>query len=133
MSSVVADTHAALWYLRGDPRLSTVARDAMRASVRSGDPIVVASISVVELIYLVENGRLPVGALGVLREALASPSFGLVPAPLDLRVADALPLISREDVPDMPDRVIAAKALALRLPLVTRDGKIRSSGIETIW
>jgi predicted nucleic acid-binding protein len=41
--------------------------------------------------------------------------------------------VRREDVPDMPDRIIAATALALDLPLVTRDGKIRAAGIRTIW
>ena len=33
----------------------------------------------------------------------------------------------------MLDRVIAATALALTLPLVTRDGKIQALGLQTIW
>jgi predicted nucleic acid-binding protein len=33
----------------------------------------------------------------------------------------------------MPDRIIAATALALGLPLVTRDRKIRAADLETIW
>ena len=33
----------------------------------------------------------------------------------------------------MPDRIIAATALSLNLPLVTRDGDIRASGVKTIW
>jgi PIN domain nuclease of toxin-antitoxin system len=33
----------------------------------------------------------------------------------------------------LPDRVIAATALAWSLPLITRDGKIRATGIQTIW
>jgi len=41
--------------------------------------------------------------------------------------------IPRSSVPDLPNRVIVATALALGLPLVIRDGKIRVSGIETIW
>ena len=40
---------------------------------------------------------------------------------------------NRAQVPDMPDRIIAATALSLGLPLVTRDGRIRDSGIRTIW
>ena len=133
MSSVVADTHAALWHLRRDQRLSRAACDAMRASVQAGDPIFVASISVVEVTYLVEKGRLPESAFHTLRDALADPSFGLVAVALDLRVTDALRRISRDDVPDLPDRVIAATALSLNLPLVTRDRKIQAASLQTIW
>jgi PIN domain nuclease of toxin-antitoxin system len=32
-----------------------------------------------------------------------------------------------------PDRIIAATALTLNLPLITRDAAIRAAGIETIW
>jgi predicted nucleic acid-binding protein len=38
------------------------------------------------------------------------------------------------EVPDMPDRIIAATALNLNLPLVTHDHKIlATSVIQTIW
>lgn len=33
----------------------------------------------------------------------------------------------------LPDRVIAATALQLGLPLVTRDRRLQSAGIQTIW
>jgi predicted nucleic acid-binding protein len=33
----------------------------------------------------------------------------------------------------MPDRIIAVTAIHLNLPLVKRDGKIRSSNVKTIW
>jgi len=36
-------------------------------------------------------------------------------------------------VRDMPDRMIAATAARLGLPLVTRDRQIQSAGIATIW
>ncbi|MBI3665402.1 MAG: hypothetical protein HY236_04130 [Acidobacteria bacterium] len=36
-------------------------------------------------------------------------------------------------IPDLPDRVIAATAIRLNLPLVTRDGRIQAASIETIW
>ena len=41
--------------------------------------------------------------------------------------------VSRDIIPDMPDRIIAATALHLDLPLVTRDQKIQAAGITTIW
>ncbi|MGH7200282.1 MAG: PIN domain-containing protein [Planctomycetaceae bacterium] len=33
----------------------------------------------------------------------------------------------------MPDRMIAATALHLNLPLVTRDRRIQAANIPTIW
>ena len=133
MGSVVADTHSIVWYLHDDSKLSAKAVSAMDSALGGSDPIFVASISLVELTYLVEKRRLPDSALNMLRVALTGSSFGFRLAPLDLLVADTLPQVRRDEVPDPPDRVIAATALALKLPLVTCDGRIRASGIQTIW
>jgi predicted nucleic acid-binding protein len=53
--------------------------------------------------------------------------------PVSDDVARALRQISREVVPDMPDRIIAATALYFHLPLITRDARIRAASIQTIW
>ena len=36
-------------------------------------------------------------------------------------------------VTDFPDRIIAATALFYRVPVLSRDGRIRSSNIQTVW
>ena len=64
---------------------------------------------------------------------LESPASVLVSVPLDRRIAEALTRIDRLQVPDMPDRIIAATALHLGIPLMSRDGKIRASVVTTIW
>lgn len=133
MSAVVADTHAAVWYLLTSQRLSPSAYAALDAATQRGDPVYVASISLVEVVYLVEKGRLPGIALERLGNALADPASGFVIAPLDLAVAQALRRISCDVIPDMPDRIIAATALHLDLPLVTRDPDIQKTTVKTIW
>jgi PIN domain nuclease of toxin-antitoxin system len=133
MAALVADTHAVLWYIFSDPRLSAFAAGAMDAATAEGDPIYVPSICLVEATYLVEKGRVPPVALERLTSALHNPQAGFRSAPLDLDVAFHVRNIPRELVPDMPDRIISATALALKLPLVTRDGKIRAANIQTIW
>ncbi|MBI3796117.1 MAG: type II toxin-antitoxin system VapC family toxin [Deltaproteobacteria bacterium] len=133
MGAVVADTHAALWYLLNSQRLSANAAAALDGATQAGDPIYVASVSLVEVVYLVEKGRLPEFALERLNAALSDPASGFVTASLDLAVAQTLRHIPRDIVPDMPDRIIAATALHLHLPLVTRDPDIQKTLIRTIW
>jgi PIN domain nuclease of toxin-antitoxin system len=41
--------------------------------------------------------------------------------------------VSRSEVPDLPDRIIAATAVHLGVPAISRDGKIRTSSVDTIW
>jgi predicted nucleic acid-binding protein len=98
----------------------------------AGDSILVPSISLVEMTYLVEKGRVPAEARKRLVDALAEPDGPYELAPLDGRVAAALELTDRDVVPDLPDRVIAATALSSGAALVSRDGKIRASQVRTI-
>ena len=42
-------------------------------------------------------------------------------------------LVERAQIPEMPDRIIAATALYMDVPLITRDRRIRSSDVETLW
>jgi PIN domain nuclease of toxin-antitoxin system len=57
MIQAVADTHALLWYLYADPRLSKTAKTAIDSANQTGDKIGVSSISLIEIAYLAEKGR----------------------------------------------------------------------------
>jgi len=109
------------------------AADALDAATSAGEFIHVPSICIVELTYLVEKGRLPSAARDRLIQALDDPATPCLLAPLDRSVLDALESVSRGEVPDMPDRIVTATALALRVPLISRDWKIRATRIQTIW
>jgi PIN domain nuclease of toxin-antitoxin system len=63
MSAVVLDTHAAVWYFLGSARLSATALTAIETAINDGEPVYLPSISIIEVIYLVEKGRLPETAL----------------------------------------------------------------------
>jgi PIN domain nuclease of toxin-antitoxin system len=133
MAGLVIDTHTLIWYLTSSPRLSPKALARIEATMEAGDPVYVPAISLIEVIYLVEKGRLPVETTARITERLNQTDSGLVIAPLDRAVAEKLAAIPREEIPDMPDRIIAATASMLGLPLVTKDGRIRSSVVETFW
>ena len=109
---LVVDTHAAIWFLQRDERLSRRARAEINGALAAGHSIHVPSISLVELVYLVEKGKIPEAVVVRVDQVLRDPASGFRLAPLDLRVSEATRRIPRHDVPDLPDRVIAATALA---------------------
>jgi predicted nucleic acid-binding protein len=41
--------------------------------------------------------------------------------------------VGRSQIPDLPDRIIAATGLYLNVPVISRDRRIQSSTIDTIW
>src|ERR1700736_3336710 len=111
--SAVLDTHTVLWYLENSRELSAVARTTIEDTVNDARRVRISAISLVETVYLVERRRLPLDALQRLRSALTDPNSGMLIAAVDAGVADALPNIPRDVVPDMPDHIIAATALHL--------------------
>lgn len=132
MSGVVLDTHTAIWYICEPGNLGKAAANAIEGAWSAGDYLYVSAISLVEIVYLEEKRRIPEGSMDAILEVLTDEN-GFVIIPLDEAVAQAIRGIPRADVPDMPDRIITATAIHLNLPLVTRDGKIRSSNVKTIW
>lgn len=52
------------------------------------------------------------------------PAYSVLP--IDAKLALSVRDVDRGLVPDMPDRIIAAVALATGLPLITKDRKIRT-------
>jgi PIN domain nuclease of toxin-antitoxin system len=133
MIAGIADTHAAIWYLFSDPRLGREASDFIEATIASGDHIGVSAISLAEMVYLIEKGRIPANALDDVLAAITDPKLVLQHIPLDESIVLKMREILRSDVPDLPDRVIAATAHSLGVPVLSRDGQIRSSTIQTIW
>jgi PIN domain nuclease of toxin-antitoxin system len=132
--AIVADTHAILWYLVEPERLSQVALDALEGAIAAGSPVYISAISLIEICYLIEKRRIASDLLQRILAVLNEPDPSLIVVPIDLAISIAVQNIDRDTVPDMPDRIIAATALHLNLPLVTRDRKIQASqSIITIW
>lgn len=133
MIAGVADTHAALWYLFGDPRLSASAKSAFDDAATSRRKIVLSVISLAEVVYLIEKNRLPASAYADLQKALHDPDHVLQEAPVTSEIIDAMLEVPRADIPDMPDRIVAATAVYFRVPAISRDDRIRTSNVRTVW
>jgi PIN domain nuclease of toxin-antitoxin system len=133
MSGLVTDTHALIWYLEDSPNLSYAANQAFKRCEHGEIVIYIPTICLVEIVYLQEKGRISAQMKTQLDTALIANNTGLILANLTGEVVTALATIPRDSVPDMPDRIIAATAKHLGLPLISRDSKITASGINVIW
>jgi PIN domain nuclease of toxin-antitoxin system len=131
--AVLLDTHAVIWYLLGSENLPASVYELIEKGSRDGSPALISVISLVEVIYLVERGRVPDLAYTKLIDQLEKGAGSLSVVDLDADVVDTIRKIPRDRVPDMPDRIIAATALHLGVPLITRDRRLQSAGIKTIW
>ena len=87
-----------------------------------------------EIVYLSEKNCLPsASAYADLKAALGDPDHVFKEAPFTVEIVDAMRQVPRADVPDMPDRIVAATAVYFDVPVISRDGKIRASNVQTIW
>ncbi len=126
---VLLDTHAFLWWVLEDQRLSPVARETI------ADPdidVLVSPVSAWEIAIKAADGRLdlPEPSRSYVPSRMAANSFHELPITLDhcLRTAE-LPRIHRDPF----DRLLVAQAQAEDLPLVSGDPAITRYDVETIW
>lgn len=129
----VADTHAAIWYLWQPDLLSPAALSEFEAAESNGDRIGLSTISLCEVVLLVEKERIRHDAFHMLLRAVDAPDGVFNLLNLGRAVVLGMKSIERRMIPDLPDRIIAATALSLGVPLITKDGKIQRSSVTTIW
>ncbi len=121
--AAVTDTHSLLWFLEDSPRLGREAGRFFDDCVRGEGVIYIPTICLVEIVYLCEKGRIPAAFQALLEEELRLGDSGFLIADLTWSVVEALSrvLVLCSLAQDMPDRIIAATALSLNVPLITRD------------
>jgi PIN domain nuclease of toxin-antitoxin system len=125
-SSVVIDTHVLIWYTTAPNMLSATAHQMLEDIIAAGQPIVIAAVSLIELIYVAEKRSDSIDA-ETLRELLASIQASDSPvavAPMTVDVAHHMLSVSRAQVRDPFDRAIVATAQAWSLPLLTKDSTL---------
>ena len=133
MIAGVADTHAALWHLFDDARLSRAAGAFISEAATTRRKIAISIISLAELVYLIEKNRLPPSAYEELTQALADPEHVFTEAVFTAAIVQVMRQVSRGEVPDLPDRVVAATAVYFDVPVISRDRRICAVRLKTIW
>ena len=133
MNRAVADTHALIWWSLGPPKkLGRRARALFARAERGNATIYIPVLGFVEVSEAMRRGAFP-GAAGFSRwmeAVVASTGF----AAADLTADVVLEAETIHLVPERGDRLIAATALHLGCPLITRDPVFtRVPGLTTIW
>ena len=132
MSRPLLDTHAWVWWICGDARLTARERDELDNLPPSSRPVL-AEISLWEVAMLVECGRL---------ELNMDPERWLAVAasPATVELARVTPAVAAEvaRLPagfhrDPADRLIVATARVRKLRVLTRDRMITQARVVPLW
>lgn len=130
----VCDTHTLIWHLQDSASLSAKARSVLDDVEAGKATAIIPSIVLVEMVYLAEKKRIDPSLVEMALSCFRGDGENYQIAALDLAVAEGLRQIPRSVVPDMPDRIIAATALAMALPLLSTDSNISTLGnIQVVW
>ncbi len=126
---LLADTHALLWFLQNDARLS---RPAARAMESADHTLHVSAASVWEIAIKASLGKLIVPY--TLDEDLPRilRDNDITPLPVTLTHAahvQGLPFLHHDPF----DRLLVAQALAERLDIVTSDPVFAKYGLTVVW
>jgi PIN domain nuclease of toxin-antitoxin system len=126
---LLLDTHALLWWLDGDPRLSGNAKTAIEDGANE---ILVSAASAWEIATKVRIGKLPdaVYVAEHLPDVIADQQFRSLPISLvHARRAGLMAGLHRDPF----DRMLIAQALMEGLILVSNETLFDSFGVERLW
>lgn len=130
MASVVLDSHTLVWLVLEEKRLSRAARTA----IDRADKLLVADITLREVAWLADNGRIELDEApeSWLAKALVEHEIEVVP--ISPAIAQRSNRVAQNFHGDPADQLIAATAIVLGVPVITIDEKMRKSpAVPTIW
>ena len=127
--NVLLDTHAFLWWVTNDPRLSTTASEV----IAEGDNLIYLSTATAwEIAIKARLGRLrlPADPDTFIRRQLELNSFQVLP----IELSHALHVFTLPDHHRDPfDRILIAQTQVESLILVTADVLMRRYDVQTLW
>ncbi len=129
MSVYLLDTHAFLWWITDDKRLSQRAREII---AEGRNRLLLSAVSGWEIAVKARLGRL----------SLPGSPEAFVPEQMELNALEPLPILMSHALhvhalPDLHrdpfDRMLVAQAQVEGLPIVTADAQIAQYEVETVW
>ena len=125
----ILDTHAFLWFINDDPKLSLRAQEFIR-----NETVHLSIVSIWEIAIKLGVGKLSLVDKRPLKEILAEQvaraDVILIPIGLDeIEVVQTLPMHHKDPF----DRMLIALSLVERMPIVSRDDRFDAYGVQRIW
>lgn len=122
MSSYVTDTQALVKFMMGQRVINDVSHQAYLSADNGGDTIIIPAVVLMEVLYLFEKNRIRIDLLQT-EDLMESQNYQFEPLGFEiLKTASEI-----DDIPELHDRLIAATARYLDLPLITNDPVISRS------
>jgi PIN domain nuclease of toxin-antitoxin system len=126
--NLLIDTHAVIWFVAGDRRLSRAARTAMEQD-RARLHISVASVWEVAIKASRQRLALRLPVQGYIADRIDE-GYGLLRVEgTHAAAVGHLPFHHHDPF----DRLLVAQALSDRMSIVTRDRVFKKYGVDTIW
>ncbi|MCK6467887.1 MAG: PIN domain-containing protein [Candidatus Brocadia sinica] len=126
---ITLDTHTFIWYL--DKSLNNkLSQKALKIIKEAEDSytIYLPIIVLIEVLYLIEKGRVNVSFHKLLLNLEKSINYEIVPFDTKLlKVAETIKGL------EVHDRLILATAILTGSPLISYDREIHAKGIKVIW
>jgi PIN domain nuclease of toxin-antitoxin system len=123
------DTHAFLWFVIGDRRLSATARSRIEAQ---GSEILLSIASIWEIAIKAGQGRLPLPSpvRRFIPQQMVENGIGLLPVALDhaMEVGN-LPHHHRDPF----DRMLVVQARMEEMPIISADSELDRYGVKRVW
>lgn len=132
MKRYVTDTQCLIWHLNADRHLPKPMRSIFAAADSGQAQILVSSMVLVETIFLLQRQRVAQRVVDHLLQLSEDPGASFCVVSLDMAVVRTLSDFGPAVVPEPADRVIAATARALNLPLLTVDRAIAACGLVDV-
>ena len=122
MDNFVTDTQALVKFMMGKKVINDRSHQAFLSADKAQSTIIIPAIVLMEVLYLFEKNRIDI-SLFQTEDLLKSQNYQFEPLSLEiLKTASEI-----TDIPELHDRLIAATARYLDLPLITNDPVIRAS------
>jgi predicted nucleic acid-binding protein len=122
MDSFVTDTQALVKFMMGKKVINNKSHQAFQSADKGEATIIIPAIVLMEVLYLFEKNRIDISLLQT-EDLFKSQNYQFEPLSFEiLKTASGI-----NDISELHDRLIAATARYLDLPIITNDPVIRDS------